>query len=662
MKRRRGWVDRSRDIALACLAVLGLSVALVDPIRRGDHWVAAAVAVGVISSATLFIITCRRNRQVLRDLRTLTRWSQRVDVPLEPIFFKTSEVSALALLWPAAPVVPPTPPDPTGERPVLLPHDQVEPSSGDFEQSTPGVVGTVPPTDMVGSLAPNTFRWLRATPSLTHFLGLSLGDLETGSFLDSVHEDDRELAREQLLAAQAKGEAHGLIYRVVNKTGQARIMELHVGVRFGDDRQPLYLRFRAYDATARVRASRELKRRTRELTRANVLLREANQELEELSARYSDLYENAPAMYFQLDPDHHFELCNKTLLNTLGYEARDLIGKPSLSLVAPERLPFIPSLRDEFRRVGQIEVETRWVAADGRTLDVHVTVVAILDQEGRPIGSRGVARDVTEYKRLEATLRERNARLAQAVTELSRKNRELDEFGHVVSHDLQEPLRTLIAFSDFLLKDHGDRLDENGRQYVSHIVNASRRMRTLIADLLELSRAGKVTGEFAPVETSKLIETIRADLAELTRMHEGSIVVHDPLPTLWGDGPRLGQLLTNLISNGLKYRGDAPPVVQVSAVDDGPGWTLLSVRDNGIGIDPRHHEKVFQLFRRLHPRDQYEGNGAGLAICRKVAQAHGGDIRVESESGQGATFQVRLPVANGHPQRELVREPERVHA
>src|SRR5262249_46376262 len=153
----------------------------------------------------------------------------------------------------------------------------------------------------------------------------------------------------------------------------------------------------------------------------------------------------------------------------------------------------------------------------------------------------------------------KNERLARTNDELKRKIRELDEFSYVVSHDLQEPLRTLVAFSDFLLRDCGDRLDANGREYVQYLVDASRRMRALISDLLTLSRAGRVTGEFGRVDPEEVIAQVKADYAELIRTKGAEIRVAGPLPALWGDRDRIGQLFGNLVGNGLKYNRSAAP-------------------------------------------------------------------------------------------------------
>ena len=543
------------------------------------------------------------------------------------------------------------------------------PSSPTNFHFDPNLSGDFSTLDMVSRLDPRGLRWLESSPAEQEFLGWSLAELRRKAFPDVVHPDDRELARDQLMAALAKGEAHGLIYRIRTARGESRAIEVNVGVRYGPDMKPTHLRCHVTDVTAKVKASRELRRRTRELTLANEQLRGMNRELQELKDRYGDLYQNAPAMYFTLDDRGRFLECNDTLVRTLGFDPGTLIGRPYASILAPARHAGFADGFAEFLRRGYVELENQWRKADGSTIDVWVTATVLPGPEGLTRQSRGVALDVTARRVLEAELREKNDRLARANVELSRKNKELDEFTYVVSHDLQEPLRTLIAFSDFLMRDCGDRLDDDGKEYVRYLVDASRRMRALIHDLLNLSRAGKVTAEFAPVDLGEVIEVVRADFAELIRAREGTVrVVDPPLPTVWGDRARIGQLFGNLVSNGLKYHRGTGPVVEVGAAPGpAPGWATLYVKDDGIGIDPQFHGKVFHIFRRLHTREEFEGTGAGLAICLKIAQAHGGKIWVESQLGQGSTFFATLPLvptgdgvpAPPHPlpRTELLHEP-----
>jgi PAS domain S-box-containing protein len=502
-------------------------------------------------------------------------------------------------------------------------------------------------TDMVNRLDPRLFRWLESSPAEQSFLGWDLRQLREKSFLEIVHPDDLVRVRDQLRAALDRGELHGLILRIRTAQGRPRVIEMNVGARYGPDRAVSHLRCHVTDVTAKVRADRELKLRTRELTQVNEQLRLINRELEELKERYRDLYQNAPAMYFSVGRDGVLLECNDTLLRTLGYPREGLVGRPYKVLLPDDQKARFADRHAGFLAEGRIEVHSQWVKADGGRIDVWVTGTSVRDEEGRVVRSRSVAQDVTARHRLEAELREKNERLACTIEELSRRNREMDEFTYVVSHDLQEPLRTLTAFSDYLLRDHGDRLDAEGREFVGHIVGASRRMRALIRDLLVLSRAGLVTSGFAAVDLDEVLAAVRSDLTELIRSRGAEVQVEGPLPVVWGDRARLGQLFANLVCNGLKYNDDPQPRVAVGALpdagpDDSGAWVTLTVRDNGIGIEPRFHEKIFEMFRRLHTPEEYDGTGAGLAICSKIARAHGGRVWVESEPGRGSTFFVCL--------------------
>jgi PAS domain S-box-containing protein len=498
-------------------------------------------------------------------------------------------------------------------------------------------------TEMVNRLDPSNLRWLESSPAEQAFLGWPIGRLRSMSFLEIVRHDQRELAREQIRSAIDRGEALGLIYGIRNSQGQPRAIEVNVGARYGTDGSISHLRCHLTDVTERLQADRDLRRRTRQLTLVNEQLRRANAELNELKERFSDLYQNAPVMYFSLDPRGRFLDVNDTMVRTLGFAREQLVGRP-YSDVLPEPLRArFPERFEEYLRIGELAVESRWRDARGGQIDVWISATACRDDRGTMTHSRSVATDITAKKALESKIQETNERLARLNEELTRKNHELDDFGRVVSHDLRQPIRTVIGFAELLLSDHADRLDEQGQDYLRYMAGASRRMRALVESLLSHGRAGRVVGECGPVDLGPIIDSIRADHADLLRQRGGTIEVVGPLPSVLGDRERLLQLFSNLIGNGLKFnRGDRPRVEVSATLDPEGGWAEIAVRDNGIGIDPRYHDAIFQIFRRLHAEDDYEGTGAGLAICRKIVQALGGTIGVESEPDRGSTFRVRL--------------------
>ena len=244
--------------------------------------------------------------------------------------------------------------------------------------------------------------------------------------------------------------------------------------------------------------------------------------------------------------------------------------------------------------------------------------------------------DITEHKRAEGALAERTAQLERTNRQLVALNAELDDFTNVASHDLQEPLRTLTAFSDMLRKDLDQSLPERVSQDVGFITDAAKRMQTLIQGLLALSRAGRVAKKREKVPLGECVG--RALDALAIRMKETAAqITQDELPEVWGDSMLLTQLYQNLIGNALKFVGDQPPVIRLTA-EERDGSLAFGVKDNGIGIDPKYSQQIFQPFRRLHSRAHYEGSGIGLAICRKIVERHGGKIWVESEPGKGAHF------------------------
>ena len=235
------------------------------------------------------------------------------------------------------------------------------------------------------------------------------------------------------------------------------------------------------------------------------------------------------------------------------------------------------------------------------------------------------------------------ARLQHMTEELKASNDELQTFAYVASHDLQTPLRAISGFVTLLQKDYAGQLDERADGWIQHVVDATRRLQSLITDLLQYSRVGAAEPAREPTDLGELLalvmESLKPDIEDA-----GASVTAGDLPVVAGDRSLLEQLLQNLLGNALKYRSDAPPAIHVAAERTDGVWTL-SVRDNGLGIDPKHHDKVFEVFRRLHTQQQIPGSGVGLAVCRRVVHRHGGELWLESAPGAGTTFFFTLPEA-----------------
>jgi len=512
-------------------------------------------------------------------------------------------------------------------------------------------------TRLIARLAPN-LHWLAATATMQRFLGRTLADLNARPFLESVHPEDAPTLLRPFQEALREGEGHDITFRVLVGDGEIRHVQMDVLARYNVDGTPLHLRCHFLDVTDRVLAERGLRLQSARLAEANTLLRQSNTGLERLKESYRDLYHQAPVLYFSLDPHGRFAAGNDTMLAALGYAREDLLGRPYTCLLTPEGARRFLQDPGAYARAG--EIETQWTKKDHSVIDVWVRTTPVLDEHGKFVRSRSAAQDVTERNRLANAVRAKAEELQAANDRLQRINQELEEFTYVVSHDLKEPLRTLEAFSTFLQQDYGQALGDEGTEYISHLVAASRRMGHLIDDLLALSRAGKIINTPAAFDLGEVVGVVVADLADLIQRTGAQVQIEGALPQVAGDRERVAQLLANLIGNGLKYNTSLPPEVVIGTVPvpvpvpgiqaagghghgHGHGNLTLFVRDNGIGIAPQYHEQVFRLFRRLHRREEYEGNGAGLAICKKIVEAHGGRIWVESEAGRGATFYFTLP-------------------
>lgn len=256
-----------------------------------------------------------------------------------------------------------------------------------------------------------------------------------------------------------------------------------------------------------------------------------------------------------------------------------------------------------------------------------------------------------------AESQERETLLAEQTTELRRSNSELEQFAYVASHDLQEPLRKVASFCQLLEKRYGTQLDDRGRQYIAFAVDGAKRMQVLINDLLTFSRVGRVQQSWKPVDLGGALDRALSNLTLAVEESGATVVREDPLPELLGDSTSLTMVWQNLIGNAVKFRKpDVPCRITVGCVQEGEDWHL-TVADNGIGIAPEFADKVFIIFQRLHARDEYEGTGIGLSLCRKIIEFHGGRIWLDPEPAEGTLIHFTLPVlpeAPTHTTAELL--------
>jgi len=281
--------------------------------------------------------------------------------------------------------------------------------------------------------------------------------------------------------------------------------------------------------------------------------------------------------------------------------------------------------------------EYRIITESGSIRHIYDRGYLLFNKKGKPIRMIGSLEDISERKINEEQLKELNLQINKRVEELAVSNAELEQFAYIASHDLQEPLRMITRFLSEIQRKYSDNLDDKGKEYIHYAVDGAHRMRNLILDLLEYSRVGKFDQTIETIDLNILIE-------EVTNYHEAfikesnAVIKWNHLPAIKNRKTPIQLVFQNLISNALKYHSPSePPKIEITHQDLEDHW-LFSVKDNGIGIDPMFSEKIFIIFQRLHAKHEYSGTGIGLAICKKIIEAQGGKIWVESEEGQGSTF------------------------
>jgi PAS domain S-box-containing protein len=448
-------------------------------------------------------------------------------------------------------------------------------------------------------------RLVWANPAWEAVLGLDPAVITGTPYLELLHPDDRERA----LAVQGELTA-----------GRTERPELEVRLRTsaGEDRHILFNGFFAPEERLLYISGKDVTATERTL----------------LHTRYRALVANLPDTVVTLfDPDLRIVVAEGAQLARRGLDADSYAGVP-LAETMPADLHAKIAPRYKAALAGEpqsFDIDT----VDG-AVTYRVQAVPLHDEHGRLFGLLSVARDVTELRRQERDMAARTA-------ELERSNAELAQFAYVASHDLSEPLRMISSYLQLLRRRYRGQIDADADAFIDYAVDGAARMRTLIEDLLAYSRAGRSERPTELVNTARVVGEVAATLRALAN-EEPPVIEWDELPTVEGDPQQLAQLFQNLIGNAVKFVAPGVrPHVLVRAQREGPVWRF-AIEDNGIGIEPRHVERVFGMFQRLHTRDEFDGTGIGLAIARKVVERHGGWISAEPREPGGTRFTFTLPV------------------
>ena len=465
-------------------------------------------------------------------------------------------------------------------------------------------------------------RFLRVSPRLCEILGYPEHELLRLTGKDISHADDADVINRQRTRLYAgEIDAVRVEKRYLRKDSSVVWVSFTMVLERAADGMPLYEIAVYDDITGRKRTEVALK---------------------ESEALFRSTFELAASGVAHVSLDGRFLRVNRQLCGILRYREDELIGRSVKEVSHPEDRDVTDAQRARVHAGEResVRFEKRYLRKDGSTVWVSLGVALVRGDGGAPLYEIAMFDDITERKQAEAALRE-------AHEELKRSNSELEQFAYVASHDLQEPLRMVSSYTQLLGRRYAEKFDADAREFMGYIVDGAARMKQLIEDLLAYSRVGTKGRDFKPVDLARPLARALGNL-KAALDESGAQVTHDALPTVPADEVQLGQLFQNLIGNALKFRSQAAPRIGIQ-VSEKDRFVEIAVRDNGIGIEPQYFERIFMVFQRLHNKGEYPGTGIGLAICKKVVERHGGQIRVESRPGEGSAFIFTLPKekANG---------------
>ena len=364
------------------------------------------------------------------------------------------------------------------------------------------------------------------------------------------------------------------------------------------------------------------------------------EKVRERGERFRRLVEDAHNIIyrFRFTPTKGFEYISPAAADITGYTLEELYADYNLGfkLVHSDDQHLLEAVARGDTTPNK-PIILRWVRKDGTITWTEQQNVPIYDKAGTLVAVEGIARDVTEIKG-----KEPDEETRRAMADLARSKTELEQLAHVTSHELEEAVRMVARYVYLLARRYKGKLDSDADKFIGHVLNGTNRMQRLINDLLAYSRVDSGGKDFAPTNCETVFDRAIANLKKAIE-ESSAAVSHDSLPTVMADESQLIQLFQHLIGNAVKFREEEPPGVHVSVEKKENEW-LFSVQDNGVGIDPKHFERIFMIFQRLDSEANYHGTGIGLSICRKIVERHGGRIWVNSEPGKGSTFYFTIPI------------------
>ncbi|MFO8010468.1 MAG: PAS domain S-box protein [Dehalococcoidia bacterium] len=445
-----------------------------------------------------------------------------------------------------------------------------------------------------------------ANPAWERTLGYTCEEMLTRSIFDFIHPEDHAISKAEMESLSLGNETVEFENRCIHKDGSALTISWTAAPFEQEGQTNIHCIGR--DITERKLTERELRIRDEAIQTA-------------LSAiAIADLQGNLTYV-------------NKSFLEAWGFnDENEVLGRHAGEFWLEEEK--VEEVMEWLQKQGTWFGEMKARTKSGSLFDVQVAASVVRDERDVPVGMMSSFIDITERMR---AMKERE----HYMEALERSNRELEEFAYVASHDLQEPLRMVSSYTQLLARRYQDQLDQDAHEFIAYATDGASRMQQLIEGLLSYSRISTKGKEFQPTDLESVLGEVYVNL-KMVIEENNVIIIKDELPTVMADESQMSRLFQNLIENAIKYRGPNTPTIHVSAERKRDGW-LISLKDNGIGIEPQYGERIFTIFEQLHKRGQYSGTGIGLSICKRIVERHGGKIWVESEPDNGSTFYFTLP-------------------